>query len=206
MLRVTNLTELLWPHTPMDFQTYLDAKCEEVGRKTPLKADKVLKWSADFGTKMHAWCLEDKKPKKPTKLMLACYEEWLKFMEKEDIKLLSTEQKVLYEDLYHGRYDMLAEWDGIITLIDLKFWKLYMWAFLKKVAPTEYKENGTKMAKVNFQTSMYAKAERNYSVDSRAVISISPLGVFPKFFRRTPHDKIAEAIKICESERDSNDF
>ena len=205
MLRVTELVNRIWSYSPLDFEKWLDEVNAERPNKKPLTPEQIEKWSSKFGTAMHKWCLEGKAPKNPTKNMYLCYNYWIKFKEDTGIKFLTTERKVMYEELYHGTLDAIVEWDGLIVLLDLKFWKCWYWVFLKEKIPTELKMNSTKLAKTNFQTYCYQQAQHDYEIDARCVVAIHPGGLQYKIFSRSPKVKFDEQISILK-QKTANDF
>ena len=154
---------------------------------------------------MHKWCLEGKAPKKPTKIMEKCHNQWMRFLSENNIKIIKTEKKIIYKNLYHGTYDLLVDWDGIKVLIDLKFWGCWYWTFLKKEIPENHGMSASKLAKANFQTYCYAKAEEKENIEARAVIAICPEGFQTKIFSRTPSKKFEEALLFIENSK-KDDF
>ena len=205
MIRVTKWISELWKMDDAAFEAYLDQMSEKHNKKKKLTPKQVLYWSSDFGTKMHSWCLEGEEPKQTTKAMQSCHYHWQQFIKENDIKLLKTERKVMYKNAYHGTYDAIVEWDGMKVLLDLKFWKCWYWALLKEEIPEELKMSSTKLAKANFQTYCYNKAQKDYETDARCVVAINPLGLQFKVFRTSPKKKFDAEIQIL-LEQNANDF
>ena len=203
MKRVTEIVEMFWPYTIEDFRKFCDEK--NVLYNTKLTPEEIEKWSSEFGTAMHEWCLLGKRPKEPTLLMGECYNHWLTFVNDTGLKILTAERKVMYEELYHGTLDAIVEMDGEIVLLDLKFWKCWYWEFLPQEVPTELTMTSHKLAKANLQTYLYEKAQHDYDITARGVVAINPLGLQFKIFRRSPRDKFEEAIKLLNKEQE-NDF
>ncbi len=195
MLRVTSWIERLWKSSDDEFAAWCEEMNIEYPRNKPLTPERILKWASNFGTIMHGWCLEGRAPKTPSRAMISCYDHWKKFLEDNDIKLLRVERKVIFNDLYHGTYDAIVEWNGMKVLLDLKFWQCWYWALFKEKIPTELKLNSTKLAKANFQTYCYDRAQHDYETDARCVVAINPLGLQYKIFTTSPKKKFEEELK-----------
>ncbi len=177
--------------------------CEENG----VDPVQVLRWSSQFGTAMHRWCIEGIAPKRPSKVQQACYDHWARLVKEKDIKILHKEQKVQYKELYHGRLDLVLEIDEIISISDLKFWKCWRWApCIGFEHPTEYKHPAGNLTKTNLQLELYDKAQKLVDSDARTVIAINPLGAHMHTFSRRPKDKFKEAIEWLEKESADIDF
>lgn len=201
LMRVTGLVSHLWAHDEDRFREWCDEMNEKHPRKRPLTPERIKKWSSAFGTKMHKWCLEGKAPKRPTKMMIACHNLWVDFLDEKKIKIIRTERKVMYENLYHGTLDAIVEMDGLIVLLDLKFWACWYWVFMKKEIPESRGMTSVKLAKTNFQTYCYQEGQHDEKIDARAVVAICPDKLQFKVFTRSPRDKFQEAIDWLRSQK-----
>lgn len=79
----------------------------------------VLENAARFGTAVHD-AIEHDNPEGLSLQESLAYEQWLKLKIQHGIIPLSREQIVHYGILYAGMYDMIAEIDGELWLIDVK--------------------------------------------------------------------------------------
>ena len=134
--------------------------------------------------------------------MMRCYDHWRWFVRDNKITFLTTEQKVIYKDLYHGTLDAIVMWDGVVVLLDLKFWGCWYFALCLPEAPTELKMSSNKLAKTNFQTYLYKRSEKKHKPRVRCVVAINPLGLQSKVFSREPKAKFEEAILLLQSQTD----
>ena len=203
MRRVTESIALVFPEDLENYEGWLHEMNEKHGLS--LTPETVLEWASKFGTTMHEWALQNKEPEKKTKIMKECYKHWEKFIKDHDVKIIKTEQPILYKELYHGTFDALVEVDGLKVLLDLKMWECWKWELLKQEIPTELKQSSVKLAKTNLQTYMYKQGAKDM-VDARAVVSINPLGYQFKVFRTTPQQKFNEIIEFLKKENEDINF
>jgi len=174
-----------------------------------LDPEKILEVSARFGTIMHAWCLEDIYPKNPTQPMIACYSQWKLFLKKYNLSLekMQTEVKIVKKDkdgtiLYIGTKDIDGRLKGKASVIDLKFWKCWMWMPMKGNAKRRKdfkmeKPTGSRVTKTNLQTMLYNKEKMRY------VLWITPKGFFLHPFQRKSkyYDAAIEYCRTCGKKR-----
>lgn len=83
----------------------------------------ILENKAEYGTRIHL--LVELYEKKEIYSLKNVYEElslnqYTKLKEQYNIKVLEQEKIVCYKGLYAGRFDMIAEVNGITSLIDIK--------------------------------------------------------------------------------------
>lgn len=193
--RVTEIVNHLFPEHP-------DGWLEKLGYTGKKTEQEVLEWSQDFGTTMHAWCLEGKMPEKRTRLMEKCMKQFEKFLVKECPKTIYTEKKVIGKDefknpIYMGTSDWGARIKGRVGLIELKFFSCWRW-WLKFKIPTCPEISAGKAAKTNLQTKLYEEGQDDFFPDFRAVLWITPDFYVYKEFPREPK-KLEAAIEYAKS-------
>ena len=169
------------------------------GEKTE---DDILTWSQDFGTIMHAWCLEDIEPKKPTKLMKLCKKQFDKFLGKECPRKIFVEKKIVGKDefgdaIYKGTCDYGVRIKGDIGIVELKFFACWKW-WLKFRIPKSKLLDASKAAKANLQTKLYDKGQDEVKTDFWGILWITPdLYVFKKFSREPK--KLEATLEYAQS-------
>ena len=92
----------------------------------PKKYEGIPKWimesKADFGTNVHK-AIENEFNKLETPLEpyeQMAYEQYIKLKEKYAIEPVNVEEMISYKNHYAGRLDMIANIDGIRSLVDIK--------------------------------------------------------------------------------------
>lgn len=83
----------------------------------------ILNKKAEYGSIVHKAieCLEQRlEMPKLNYIQEASLEQYKKIKDKYDIEVLSQEQKIHYQDLYCGTYDMEANIKGVHSLVDIK--------------------------------------------------------------------------------------
>lgn len=208
MLRCTEVVGHFYEFDDAGFDEWIEIQNQqrkEDGKKL-LDSAQIKRWSTSFGTTMHRWCLEGIAPKRPSKVMIACHDHWIKFLKDEEIELIETEKEVRNGMSYRGTLDAHMEQWGCNILGDLKFWKCWRWApCIEMDLPEEYSHNANNLAKTNLQTDLYDEADDTVEYDSRAVFAINPLGVFQKTFSRHSKKK-QEALDWAKEQSSKTNF
>ena len=175
--------------------------CEENGEDY----DYIMEFSSRFGTEMHSWCLEGKRPEKMTPLHIACYQQWVNAVREYKIKLIETETDLIFysdgKPILSGTRDAIAEllapkekMKGTCQL-DLKFYACW------RGPDYEYKEpHSSKLSKANLQTYIYGQAEDKYKDAPRAVLHLTPTGFGLYPFKRRPLKQYQQAMAFCEDQ------
>ena len=208
MIHVTDLVSRLWPAHEAGW-------LREMGYEGKRTEEDILKWSSEFGTAMHAWCIEGVVPDKPSTMMKQCKRQYDRFSVQECPKVIFAEKSIVGKDefgdaIYVGTSDLGSRIKGDFGVVELKFFSCWKW-WLNFNVPTkekirEIKEtnyiDGVKAAKANLQTKLYAETEKE-KVDFRAVLWITPKFFIFKKFKREPK-KFDQAIELAKSEKKSN--
>lgn len=105
----------------------------------------ILDQKAEFGTHIHK-AIEDYEnglDYQLTGLELVTFEQYIKLKERHNIKVVSQEEVISYQDEFCGRLDMIAWVDNILSLVDIKTtsqldyeslaWQLGMYQLAKDV-------------------------------------------------------------------------
>jgi hypothetical protein len=170
--------------------------CKPLDENISVTEEEVLEWSSNFGTEMHAWCLEGQKPEEVTDLHKQAKRYFDKWFTEYLPARIKVEQKVIHkDDLYGGTLDIDCYIDGCGTIVDLKFygwWKTHFGFILSK---DPFPSN--KSVKVNLQTDLY-KAGLNKKKHKRACLVIHPEGFLYHEFKRDSQ-KMKEAISLAET-------
>lgn len=103
--------------------------------------DFVLQRAAEFGTAIHN-AIEHESDDDLTDEQQVVYNRWLKLKTKHNIKAVEQEQIIHLGHQYAGTFDMMAEIDGELCLVDIKTtynldkeylsWQLSLYAYAKE--------------------------------------------------------------------------
>lgn len=103
--------------------------------------DFVLKKAAEFGTAIHN-AIEHESDDDLTDEQQVVYKRWLKLKAKHNIKAVEQEQIIHLGHQYAGTFDMMAEINGELCLVDIKTtynldkeylsWQLSLYAYAKQ--------------------------------------------------------------------------
>lgn len=164
----------------------------------------IMKFSSEFGTKMHAWILEQKRPDEITDIMIECYRQWRLAQDKYSIEIVESETplKLIRDNmlLCTGTRDSVCLLNGVETQVDLKFYSCWRGLNYKYKEPSE-----DKLKKANLQTYIYNNADGRESMP-RAVLHIMPSGYGMYPFQRRPLKQYEQALQFCKSWHKHNTF
>lgn len=103
--------------------------------------DFVLQRAAEFGTAIHS-AIEHESDNDLTDEQQVVYKRWLKLKAKHNIKAVEQEQIIHLGHQYAGTFDMMAEINGELCLVDIKTtynldkeylsWQLSLYAYAKQ--------------------------------------------------------------------------